>query len=261
MLVLDKQFNKLFWLLIFVIFIVVCLRAFFIPFSHDETATFFFYVQSNNYLPYNAHVYTNNHVLNSALTNICYHILGSHRFVLRIPNIIAFLLMCIGIFRLFKNLNTVSSKLILVTFFLLTYFMKIGTNLHWVTCARVFCRQQQEKSAWTRQMVPPEFIGRWRPIPGFNSVWSRTLTRFDWSMYDRHLHRHRFSRLSREGTPLLLWSELVLVCNHQQSLGDIYWRTALSARTVLASQMLCALERFLPSQLSEAVPIGRIGWT
>ncbi len=120
MLVLEKHFNKLFWLLSFVIFIVVCLRAFSIPFSHDETATFFFYVQSDNYLPYSAHVYTNNHVLNSALTNICYHILGSHRFVLRIPNILAFVVMCFGIFRLFKHLNTIPAKLILVIFFLLT---------------------------------------------------------------------------------------------------------------------------------------------
>lgn len=121
MLVLEKNFNKLFWLLSFIIFIVVCLRAFCIPFSHDETATFFFYVQSDNYLPYSAHVYTNNHVLNSALTNICYHILGSHRFVLRIPNILAFIVMCYGIFRIFKHLNTVSAKLILVTFFLITF--------------------------------------------------------------------------------------------------------------------------------------------
>ncbi|MBL7920606.1 MAG: hypothetical protein JNJ40_09855 [Bacteroidia bacterium] len=120
MLVLEKHFNKLFWLLSIVIFIVVCLRAFCIPFSHDETATFFFYVQSDNYLPYSAHVYTNNHVLNSALTNVCYHVLGSHRFVLRIPNILAFLIMCFGIFRLFKHLNTIPAKLILITFFVLT---------------------------------------------------------------------------------------------------------------------------------------------
>jgi len=121
MLALEKHFNKLFWLLSAIIFIVVCLRAFLIPFSHDETATFFFYVQSDNYLPYSAHVYTNNHVLNSALTNIFYHVLGSHRFVLRIPNILAFLIMCYGIFRMFRYLNTVWAKLILVAFFLLTF--------------------------------------------------------------------------------------------------------------------------------------------
>ncbi|MBA2612454.1 MAG: hypothetical protein H0U95_10810 [Bacteroidetes bacterium] len=114
-------FNRFYCLLCSIIFVIVALRAFFIPFSHDEAATFFFYVQSDNYLPYSAHIYTNNHVLNSALTNICYHILGSHRFVLRIPNLIAFLIMCYGIYRFFRHLKTISSKLILIAFFLLTF--------------------------------------------------------------------------------------------------------------------------------------------
>lgn len=118
---LDKYFTKLFWILSSVIFVFICLRAFFIPFSHDETATFFFYVQSDNYLPYQAHVYTNNHVLNSALANICYHLFGSHRFVLRIPNILAFVILCFGIFKHLKFLKNYSSKIILVTFFLMTY--------------------------------------------------------------------------------------------------------------------------------------------
>ncbi|MDP3556854.1 MAG: hypothetical protein Q8T03_05730 [Bacteroidota bacterium] len=118
---LEKHFNKFFWLLSSVIFVIISLRAFFIPFSHDEAATFFFYVQSDNYLPYSAHVYTNNHVLNSALTNIFYHVLGSHRFVLRIPNLLAFLVMCFGVFKLFKHLNIISSKLILISFLILTF--------------------------------------------------------------------------------------------------------------------------------------------
>src|SRR5207249_4931808 len=103
-----------FWFTGFIVFVIVCLRAYFIPFSHDETATFFFYVQSDNYLPYSAHVYTNNHVLNSALANICWHIGGSHRFVLRIPNILAFIVLCFGIYRHFKYLRSISSKLILI---------------------------------------------------------------------------------------------------------------------------------------------------
>jgi hypothetical protein len=121
MLVLEKHFNKIFWLISAVVFIIISLRAFFIPFSHDEAATFFYYVQSDNYLPYSAHVYTNNHVLNSALTNIIYHLFGSHRFVLRIPNLMAYLIMCYGIYRLFKHLTTISAKLILVIFFLFTF--------------------------------------------------------------------------------------------------------------------------------------------
>ncbi len=118
---LDKYFVRMYWLLCGLVFIVVALRAFFIPFSHDEASTFFFYIQSDNYMPYKAHVYTNNHVLNSALSNLCYHLAGSHRFVLRIPNLMAFLVLCFGVFRFFGHLNRYSSKLLLTTFMLLTF--------------------------------------------------------------------------------------------------------------------------------------------
>ncbi len=118
---MEKHFNKIFWLTSFVVFVIVCLRAYCIPFSHDEAATFFFYIQSDNYLPYTAHVYTNNHVLNSCLANICYHIAGSHRFVLRIPNVLAFIVLCFGVYRHFKYFKSLSSKLILVVFFILTF--------------------------------------------------------------------------------------------------------------------------------------------
>lgn len=71
-------------------------------------------------MPYEAYVYTNNHVLNSALSNICYHLAGSHRFVLRIPNVLSFIILCYGVFKYFKYLNKLSSKIILVCFFILT---------------------------------------------------------------------------------------------------------------------------------------------
>ncbi len=117
---IETNFNKLFWFVSAIVFVLIALRAFFIPFSHDETATFFFYIQPDDYLPYKAHIYTNNHVLNSFLANICYHIAGSHRFVLRLPNIFSFAVLCIGVFKHFKFLTTIYSKIILVTFFLLT---------------------------------------------------------------------------------------------------------------------------------------------
>lgn len=117
---IETNFNKLFWLVSAVVFVLIVLRAFFIPFSHDEAATFFFYIQSDDYLPYKAHIYTNNHVLNSALANLCYHLAGSHRFVLRLPNILSFIILCLGVFKHFKYLKTIYAKIILVTFFILT---------------------------------------------------------------------------------------------------------------------------------------------
>jgi hypothetical protein len=116
----KKQFNTFYFITCLSVFVVICLRAFFIPFSHDESATFFFYIQSNNYLPFKAFAYTNNHVLNSALANICYHLAGSHRFVLRIPNVLAFIVLCFGVFRFFKYLNKTSAKIMLMCFFILT---------------------------------------------------------------------------------------------------------------------------------------------
>ncbi|MGZ4042313.1 MAG: ArnT family glycosyltransferase [Bacteroidia bacterium] len=118
---LTTYFNRIFWVIASLVFVVICLRAFFIPFTHDEAATFFYYIQSDNYLPYKAHVYTNNHVLNSALSNLCYHIAGPHRFILRLPNILSFILLCFGIYRHFPYLKNTSSKILLACAFLFTF--------------------------------------------------------------------------------------------------------------------------------------------
>jgi hypothetical protein len=117
----STYFNRIYWFSASIVFIIICLRAFFIPFSHDEAATFFFYIQTDDYLPYKAHVYTNNHVLNSALANICYHIAGAHRFVLRIPNILSFVILCLSVYKLSGFLKQVSSKILLAGLFLLTF--------------------------------------------------------------------------------------------------------------------------------------------
>lgn len=126
---IEVNFNKLFWLVSAIVFVLIVLRAFFVPFSHDEAATFFFYIQPNDYLPYKAFIDANNHFLNSALANLCYHIAGSHRFVLRLPNIFSFMLLCLGIFKHFKYLQTIYAKIIVVTFFILTanflYFFEL----------------------------------------------------------------------------------------------------------------------------------------
>lgn len=119
--IFQLSFNKLYWLAAGLIFLLMALRAWCIPFSHDETATFFYYIQSGNYLPYKAHVYTNNHVLNSALSHCFYSLFGSHPFVLRLPNLLAFGLLVWGIQRHFVFLKNRGAKLILSSLFLLTF--------------------------------------------------------------------------------------------------------------------------------------------
>lgn len=117
----EKNFIRIYWVVCTLVFVLIALRAFFVPFSHDEASTFFFYVQSDDYLPYLSHIYTNNHVLNSALTNLCYHLAGSHRFVLRLPNLLSFFLLCYGIFRMFPHLKHYATRLGLISFFVFTF--------------------------------------------------------------------------------------------------------------------------------------------
>lgn len=74
------------------LFVYLILRAIYVPLLHDEIGTFFYYVQSGNYLPPNAHWDANNHVLNSVLTHFSYALFGQSPLALRLPNVLSFLL-------------------------------------------------------------------------------------------------------------------------------------------------------------------------
>jgi hypothetical protein len=115
----QKSFNKIFWALSALIFVLICIRAFIIPLSHEEVAAFFFYIQSDNYWPYTAHLSTGNHFLNSVLANLFYHIFGAQPFALRLPSLLSFPVLAYGVYRHFRFLNHLSSKIVLAACFLL----------------------------------------------------------------------------------------------------------------------------------------------
>ncbi len=66
------------------------IRCIYVPVLHDELATFFYYVQTDNYIPPKAHWDANNHILNSMLSNWSYHLFGSSPLSLRLPNLISY---------------------------------------------------------------------------------------------------------------------------------------------------------------------------
>ena len=80
--------KKIFLLLSLLIWIYLWLRAFFIPITYDEAATFYHYIHFGRFLPFIAHWDANNHFLNSALSIISYRLLGSSELALRLPNLI-----------------------------------------------------------------------------------------------------------------------------------------------------------------------------
>jgi hypothetical protein len=91
----------------FLLFIYLVLRAIFVPMAHDEIATFHYYVQTADYLPFMAHWDMNNHVVNSALTSLFYPVFGASAFGLRLANLLMFPLFCIY---LWKTANLIPGK-------------------------------------------------------------------------------------------------------------------------------------------------------
>jgi len=86
------------------------LRAINVPLLHDEIATFFYYVQSDNYMPPNAPWDTNNHVLNSMMTNWSYHLFGQSPLALRLPNVLSFSFLFYAAYNISARLKTSSIR-------------------------------------------------------------------------------------------------------------------------------------------------------
>lgn len=65
------------------------LRAFYVPLSHDEVATFFHYIQTGDMIPYTGALWdANNHLLNSLLSYPFYQLFGASEWALRMPSLL-----------------------------------------------------------------------------------------------------------------------------------------------------------------------------
>jgi hypothetical protein len=66
------------------------LRAIYTQLTHDETATFYRYIQPELFMPYALDLSANNHILNSILSYFFYSVFGISPLVLRLANLLAF---------------------------------------------------------------------------------------------------------------------------------------------------------------------------
>jgi hypothetical protein len=73
------------------IWVFLWIKAIVAPMSHDEVATFFYYVQNHSFIPSFTEADANNHVLNSALTTFFYSLFGSSPVVLRLASLLSFI--------------------------------------------------------------------------------------------------------------------------------------------------------------------------
>jgi hypothetical protein len=85
-----KNEKYLLFIVALLLFFFVIIRAAVVPMVGDEVGTFYFYIQSGNFLPYQAHMDANNHLVNSALSNFFYNLFGSAEWSLRLANVLFF---------------------------------------------------------------------------------------------------------------------------------------------------------------------------
>ncbi|MDP2721348.1 MAG: hypothetical protein Q8O72_01210 [Bacteroidales bacterium] len=76
------------------------LRAFYVPFTFDESATFFHFVHTGDFWFFTSLPDANNHYINTLLTYISYSLFGSSKFALRLPNL---LITVVYLYYLYRN--------------------------------------------------------------------------------------------------------------------------------------------------------------
>src|SRR4051812_32737320 len=95
----PRAFDFGFRVLSALLLIFVFLRAWLVPFAHDEVATFYFYIQPGSFMPFKSHPDANGHFLTSAMGWVCFKIFGSSPLSLRLPSVAAFVLLCYAVYR------------------------------------------------------------------------------------------------------------------------------------------------------------------
>jgi hypothetical protein len=106
----DKIYKGVSILLFSFVFIYLLLRIIFNETLHDEVATYIFFFYHGNYIGDEIVWDANNHLLNSFIGNILYQFVGDNIPVLRLPNLLAFVLYFFGTIQLTKKFKTTLLK-------------------------------------------------------------------------------------------------------------------------------------------------------
>ncbi len=117
----EKHFEKIYWAFCSAVLVMVVLRCIKVPFSHDEVATFYFYIQPGDFLPFLSHADANGHFLTSLLTWISFKLAGSSTLALRLPCIGAYLLLTYSVFKINKLLHGLAVKIIFTSAFIFSF--------------------------------------------------------------------------------------------------------------------------------------------
>src|SRR5688572_18461950 len=109
----------IYWPGCLLLLVYLCLRSMLVPLAHDEVATFYFYIQPGSFMPFSSHVDANGHFLTSALGWACFELFGSSPLSLRIPSLLAFVLLCYACRRFLDLFDGWTARLLFCASFLL----------------------------------------------------------------------------------------------------------------------------------------------
>ncbi len=118
---IQARFHSIFIFSCIATFILAAIRSSLVPFAHDEVATFYYYIQSESFLPFYSHIDANGHFLNSFLSWMAYKCFGSSEFALRLPGLMAFVILCISVYKFNQSFTSLSAKIILIGSFILSF--------------------------------------------------------------------------------------------------------------------------------------------
>jgi len=126
-----RDFNLITFIILFeLFFLLIIYKVFHVPVTHDEVLTATRYPGYGYWeLMMYPEPWPNNHILNSLLAKFFVSIFGLHQWVVRLPNVLSFLLYSYAIFRINKTVLTTSSVwfipasvLFLLNLYLLDFF-------------------------------------------------------------------------------------------------------------------------------------------
>lgn len=161
----SKIYSTFVWILFGLLMTYVLCRAYFLEPLHDEVATFFYYIESGVYWGSGMMLDANNHLLNSLLGHWMYLLFGENLFMVRFPNVIAFVFYFWGIYRFIKPISSNLNKsfILLGTTcipFIIEYFgntrgygLSLGIFVFSLFYIRDFCVNRNLKSAYWASLL------------------------------------------------------------------------------------------------------------
>ncbi len=103
---MKSSHSRAYLLLCLGLIVYALLRCIHVPLVHDEVATYIHYVHPQEFLPGQSLVDANNHLLNSALTIVSDVVFSTSAISLRLPNLLALLVLCFYTYRISQNFKS-----------------------------------------------------------------------------------------------------------------------------------------------------------